>query len=102
MPLDQLASLLATADVNLIALRTAFSGIVLPSKIYACIASQRPILFVGPESSDVHLLCTQADALYARVEPGDYVGFAKALDRFAERIENQSDLTGYSPKTVKN
>jgi len=102
VPLDQLASLLATADVNLITLRTAFSGIVLPSKIYACIASQRPILFVGPESSDVHLLCTQADALYARVEPGDYVGFAKALDRFAERIENQSDLTGYSPKTVKN
>ena len=85
VPLHELASLLAAADVHLITLRSAFSGIVLPSKVYACIASQRPILFVGPESSDVHLLCTQADKLpYARVEPGDPVGFAAALERFAE------------------
>jgi hypothetical protein len=83
-PLDHLASILAAADVHLITLRSAFSGIVLPSKVYACIASQRPILFVGPASSDVHLLCTQTDKLrYARVEPGDAVGFADALERFA-------------------
>jgi Glycosyl transferase 4-like domain len=83
-PLDQLASILAIADVHLITLRSSFSGIVLPSKVYACIASQRPILFVGPASSDVHLLCTQTDKrCYARVEPGDAVGFAEALERFA-------------------
>jgi hypothetical protein len=82
-PLDQLASILAAADVHLITLRSSFSGIVLPSKVYACIASRRPILFVGPASSDVHLLCTQTDKLgYARVEPGDAVGFAEALERF--------------------
>jgi colanic acid biosynthesis glycosyl transferase WcaI len=83
-PLNQLASILAAADVHLITLRSSFSGIVLPSKVYACIASQRPILFVGPASSDVHLLCTQTDKrCYARVEPGDAVGFAEALERFA-------------------
>jgi hypothetical protein len=83
VPLHELASLLAAADVHLITLRPAFSGIVLPSKVYACIASQRPILFVGPESSDVHLLCSQADNLsYARVEPGDPAGFAAALEQF--------------------
>ena len=83
-PLNQLASILATADVHLITLRSSFSGIVLPSKVYACIASRRPILFVGPASSDIHLLCTQTDKLcYARVEPGDAVGFAEALQRFA-------------------
>jgi hypothetical protein len=80
--LDRLPSLLAAADVHLITLRPQFSGIVLPSKIYACIASGRPILFVGPASSDIHLLCCEAAGLaYERVEPGDAEGFAKALDR---------------------
>jgi hypothetical protein len=82
--LNSLGALLAAADVHLITLRTQFSGIVLPSKIYACIESRRPILFVGPASSDVHLLCMRsAKLLYRRVEPGDSDGFAKALEYFA-------------------
>jgi hypothetical protein len=82
--LNSLAALLAAADVHLITLRTQFSGIVLPSKIYACIESRRPILFVGPTSSDVHLLCMHsAKLLYRRVEPGDSDGFVKALEYFA-------------------
>jgi hypothetical protein len=80
--LQELPGVLAAADVHLISLRPAFSGIVLPSKVHGCIASRRPILFVGPASSDVHLLCTEADDLrYVRVEPGDAAGFAVALDR---------------------
>jgi hypothetical protein len=82
--LNSLGTLLAAADVHLITLRTQFSGIVLPSKIYACIESRRPILFVGPTSSDVHLLCMRsAKLLYRRIEPGDSDGFAKALEYFA-------------------
>jgi hypothetical protein len=84
VPLEQLPGLLAAADVHLITLRPAFSGIVLPSKVYGCIASRRPILFVGPESSDVHLLCARQQGLaYARVEPGDTDGFVAALDRLS-------------------
>jgi hypothetical protein len=97
VPLSQLASLLAAADLHLITLRSSFSGIVLPSKVYACIASRRPILFVGPASSDIHLLCIQTEKLpYARVEPGDSVGFAEALERFAGPAEA---LKGASQET---
>ena len=39
-----------------------------------------PILFVGPESSDVHLLCARGAQRYVRVAPGDAAGFARALD----------------------
>jgi hypothetical protein len=82
--LEQLPAILAAADVNLITLRTDFSGLVLPSKIYACLSSRRPILFVGPKSSDVHLLCTEArHPGYEQVEPGDVDGFARALARLA-------------------
>jgi hypothetical protein len=84
VPLEQLPGVLAAADVHLITLRPQFCGIVLPSKVYGCIASRRPILFVGPESSDVHLLCSQQQGLaYARVEPGDVDGFAAALERLS-------------------
>jgi hypothetical protein len=83
VPIDRLAGLLLSADAHLITLRPGFSGIVLPSKIYACIQSKRPVIFIGPASSDVHLLCTQArDVSYVRIEPGDVAGFADALDRF--------------------
>jgi hypothetical protein len=83
--LEDLPALLAAADVHLITLLSRFSGIVLPSKIYACLASRRPILFVGPKTSDVHLLCTRAEHLkYEQVEPNDVAGFAVALERLAE------------------
>jgi Glycosyl transferase 4-like domain len=83
--LDQLPAMLAAADVHLITLRSRFSGIVLPSKAYACIASRRPIIFVGPESSDVHLLCMNAPGiLYDRIEPGDSSNFASSLERLSE------------------
>jgi glycosyltransferase involved in cell wall biosynthesis len=81
--IDELPSLLAAADLHLITLRSPFSGIVLPSKVYACIASRRPILFVGPESSDVHRLCSEASIDYEHIEPGDVDKFAAALERFA-------------------
>lgn len=83
--LEQLPALLVSADAHLITLQSRFSGIVLPSKIYACLASRRPILFVGPKTSDVHLLCTQsASLIYEQVEPNDVAGFAVALERLAE------------------
>ena len=85
VPLVQLPALLLSADAHLITLRTTFSGIVLPSKVYACIASSRPIIYVGPDGSDIHLLCSdQAPHSYLRIQPGDDVDFAAALDRLAQ------------------
>jgi hypothetical protein len=87
--LEQLPRLLVTADAHLITLRPEFSGIVLPSKVYGCIASRRPVLFVGPTGSDVHALCRDADLpAYEHVQTGDIDGFAAALDRLAERTQS--------------
>ncbi len=55
--LELLPRLLITADAHLITLRDEFVGYVLPSKVYACIDSGRPILYIGSAESDVHLLC---------------------------------------------
>jgi len=83
VPLEALAGLLATPDAHLVTLRNAFWGYVLPSKIYGCIDSGKPILYVGPEESDVHRLGSTklTPGWYRRVAPGDPAGVAAALEQ---------------------
>jgi hypothetical protein len=84
--LERLPGVLLAADVHLITLEDAFVGYVMPSKVYACIASGRPILFIGSAGSDVHLLCGRYAArdYYARVDVGDVEGVHLALERLLD------------------
>jgi hypothetical protein len=81
VPLVRLAGVLRAADVHLITLSDAFVGYVLPSKVYACIDSGRPVLFIGSRRSDVHRLCVARlpAAAYRQAEVGDAAGAARAL-----------------------
>jgi len=91
--LEELPHLLAAADAHLITLRDAFAGIVLPSKVYACLASKKPIVFVGPTASDVHLLCEESqNGAYEHVRCGDPGAFANALERLAGEMIPKNDL----------
>jgi hypothetical protein len=81
VPLPELAALLISVDIHLITLRDEFVGFVLPSKVYACIDSGKPVLFIGSDKSDVHLLCAtrmQAEH-YRRVDVGDQQGVSAAI-----------------------
>jgi hypothetical protein len=82
VPLERLARLLATPDAHLVTLRDEFVGYVLPSKVYGCIASGRPVLFVGSAESDVDLLCRERlpPERYRRAAVGDADAVASALD----------------------
>jgi hypothetical protein len=84
--LENLAALLVTPDAHLITLREPFWGYVLPSKVYGCIASRRPVLFIGPSASDVLLLCRRAEpaAPCLHVEAGDGAGVLQALQRLGD------------------
>jgi hypothetical protein len=81
VPLEHLPPLLLAADVHLVTLRDPFVGYVLPSKIHACIESGKRILFVGSQSSDLHLLASRAlpSDRYHRVDVGDVDGLVKGL-----------------------
>lgn len=83
VPLERLAGLLRAPDAHLVTLKDAFVGYVMPSKIYACVNSGRPTLFVGSADSDVDLLARPAEAGYWRVPCGDVAGFAEALEQVA-------------------
>jgi hypothetical protein len=88
VPLEQLASLLVTADAHLITLRNAFAGFVLPSKVYGCIESGRDVLFIGPRVSDVHLLCSKArqEGHYFHCDVGDVEAVYAALQRLGAAV----------------
>ena len=84
VPIERLAGLLKAPSAHLVTLKDAFVGYVMPSKIYACVASSRPIVFVGSADSDVDLLAREGTAAYWRVACGDPDGFASALEALAD------------------
>ena len=84
VPIERLAGLLRAPTAHLVTLKDSFVGYVMPSKIYACVASGRPILFVGSADSDVDLLAREGAAGYWRVSCGDAAGFAAALEKVAD------------------
>ena len=84
VPLERLAGLLRAPDAHLVTLKDAFVGYVMPSKIYACVDSGRPTLFVGSAESDVDLLARSAKAGYWRVPCGDVAAFAQVLEEIAD------------------
>ena len=81
VPLDELPGVLAAADLHLVTLADAFVGYALPSKVYACIDSGKPIVFVGSARSDVHRVCIERvpASRYRRVDVGDTDGVEQAL-----------------------
>lgn len=92
VPLEQLASLLVTPHAHLITLKNEFVGYVMPSKVYGCIESRKSVLYVGPEASDVHLLCSQAALQdgYYRADVGDVDGVVSALESLADAADFRS------------
>lgn len=93
VPLERLAGLLRAPAAHLVTLRDAFVGYVMPSKIYACLESGRPVLFVGSADSDVDLLARSMPAGYWRVSCGDVEGFATALEALADSMSSGSGPT---------
>ena len=93
VPLEQLPRLLLAADVHLVTLRDPFVGYVLPSKIHACIEFGKRVLFIGSQSSDVHLLASRALASdkYYRVDVGDVEGVVHALCAMERAVKSEHD-----------
>lgn len=86
-PLDALAGVLRAADAHLVLLGAAYWGFVLPSKIYACLESERPVLYVGPPESDVALLLRERPGPgHAQAAPGDPDACFNALETLAGRL----------------
>jgi len=56
---------LAVADIHLITQINEVVGVNMPSKLYSCMASGRPILYIGSEESDVSRIIKDARSGFA-------------------------------------
>jgi hypothetical protein len=83
--LERLPGLLKAPHAHLVLLKDAFVGFVMPSKIYACLGSRKPLIFVGSAKSDVDLLAGASGLPYWRISCGDPKGLAGALESLADR-----------------
>ena len=100
VPIDQLGALLVTPNSHLITLSDAFVGFVVPSKVHGCIASRKPIVFIGSERSDVDRLCWESGCDYTRVAAGDAAGFARTLEHLADLCEDNPTAKDLRPHNV--
>jgi len=69
-PRSALGELIALGDMHLVLMVPGFEGVILPSKFYGVLAAARPVVFVGPTSSEV-----------ARVIDAERCGFVVANGR---------------------
>ena len=86
VPLSELAGVLVAADAHLVLLGDAFWGYVLPSKIYGCIESGKPCVYVGPAESDVHTLLSEGGRHFS-VRNGDIRGAEAAFANLAAIVD---------------
>ena len=88
VPLERLPALLRSPHGHLVTLKDSFVGFVMPSKVYACLDSRLPLIFVGSATSDVDLLSRAAGVPYWRADCGKPAEFAEILEKFADFTRN--------------
>src|SRR5262249_40740932 len=90
-PQAQLSALLSSADLHVVVLGDAFSGIVHASKIYNILKIGTRFLFIGPEPSFVSKLITQcSEPTSTSVRHGDTQSIVAFISKSADR-QQQAD-----------
>jgi glycosyltransferase involved in cell wall biosynthesis len=77
-PRERLAESLSSADVHLVTLRPELEGLIVPSKVYGCLAVGRPIVFVGAKNGEIGRLVRE-NHCGCVVAPDDTDGLARAV-----------------------
>lgn len=85
-PAESLRDLMESGDVHLISMKAETAGLLLPSKIYAALAVARPVIFLGPEQSDIARLLGDFGA-GVTVPQDDGVRLAASILRYRENGE---------------
>ena len=92
-----LAEILSSGDVHFVSLREACTGLAVPSKAYAALASGRPILFQGGENSEIAQILRETDSGFFIV-PGDVT----ALQRIIEKLDKDRELCDRLGKNARD
>lgn len=83
---SELSRHLATGDIHLVSLRKNWTGIVVPSKFFGCLASGRPVIFAGEEQSCISKWIREYQ-LGWHLSEGNVTEIAEALQAISQSPE---------------
>lgn len=86
VPRERLRERLASADVHLASLSTAWQGLILPSKVQAAFSVARPVIFVGPRDNEVSLWTAESGGGWVVAED-DVNGLLAAVEAARDPAE---------------
>lgn len=92
-PREHLAHSLGVADVHLTCLLPAMEGLVVPSKLYAILASGRPTLHVGDPAGEIAGILAAGEAGFC-VPTGDAAALAARIEELAAAPAERVTLGG--------
>lgn len=91
VPLYRLAELLASGDIHVICQKPGTEGLLVPSKVYGTLAVGRPILFIGPEQSEVGQIIRDGGC-GCIVQPGDVAQAKEAITQLAHSPDLRQEM----------
>jgi glycosyltransferase involved in cell wall biosynthesis len=77
-PKQTLQQSLSAGDIHLVSLRANMAGLSVPSMVYGIMAAGRPMIFIGPDESEVAALIRESHCGFV-VRPGDPKAAADAV-----------------------
>jgi glycosyltransferase involved in cell wall biosynthesis len=79
----ELEARLGAADLHLVSLRPEWAGVVVPSKLYGSLAAGRPVLYAGPEDSEIAALVRELGVGLCLARQDDVPRVAARLEALA-------------------
>ncbi|MBI5478189.1 MAG: glycosyltransferase family 4 protein [Deltaproteobacteria bacterium] len=83
-PRERLRESLSAPDVHLVTMRAGLEGLIVPSKLYGCLAAGRGVVFVGPEHTEAAQILAD-ERCGVTVPPADPAALAAAVSDLARR-----------------
>lgn len=90
-PRERLGEMLAAGDVHLVAQDERSVGLIVPSKLAGILAAGRPVIFTGPDESEI-ACCMATYRCGLVVSPADGAGFAEAVERLARNSAERAEM----------
>lgn len=100
-PLNKLAESLSSAHVHWVNMKSNLSGLVVPSKGYAAFGAGKPVVFIGPESSEL-AMCILESGAGKVIASGEPTAISKAIIEYVESPEALHQATQAAEGLAKN
>ena len=92
--------MLSAADIHLASMLPTWTGVMVPSKIFGTLAAERPVIWVGEESTEAATVIHEAQCGLV-VKPGDAQGFADAVRTLADNAALRGEMGARARRSLE-